>query len=170
MSGNIFEKRSKTKTVGCPTLHGADRAGARGQAGRCSHFGYEQSRVRVHAARQHMPSLAGPVVEHKAFLSTSTPCCIMVCSRKLWLSAERGDSVGGRAGVGAVGVAPANIRWSRPGPPGEIVGKVRHCPAVPAADAQAVRPHELSWSIVRFPTATKLPPSYVRLLPGRAWR
>jgi len=33
------------------------------------------------------------------------------------------------------GLKPARGRedCSRPGPPGKIVGKVRHCPAVPAA-------------------------------------
>ena len=32
-----------------------------------------------------------------------------------------------------VGVAPANIRWSQPGKPDEIVGEVRGRLAVPAA-------------------------------------
>ncbi len=55
-----------------------------------------------------------------------------------------GVEVGGAERGGAVGVAPANIRWSRPGKPGEIVAKVKGRLAVPVAELFRLLPHKFA--------------------------
>ncbi|MEE8569013.1 MAG: hypothetical protein V3S81_10395 [Anaerolineales bacterium] len=55
-----------------------------------------------------------------------------------------GRSVAARWAGGAVGVALANIRWSRPGKPGEIVAQVKGRLAVPAAELFRLLPHKFA--------------------------
>ena len=55
-----------------------------------------------------------------------------------------GVEIGGAERGGAVGVAPANIRWSRPGKPGEIVAQVKGRLAVPAAELFRLLPHKFA--------------------------